>query len=695
MILNRFQIKKLLVLFFIIPVANTVLWAQNDIQIEEILIQDEREETTLQSVVISDDITQWAPHDIGGVFEHQAGFDVVKRGGFAMEPVLRSFKYEQLNFQYDGNMQVVNACPNRMDPITVHVMPEEIEKIEIIKGPYSVRFGQSMGGIINVITQRAEKNTTTSSFSGLLEGGYHFNGQGKYTRVAAGYSRPRFDVLLNGGLKDFENYESGNGTEIPSAFRTYDYSVKAGVNITNNERIQLTWRQAFTYDVLHAGLPMDADEDNSSVLSLDYAIRQLTPVFYGLNVKLYGSTVDHVMSNARRPNYAMVHAVSTVESGTLGGKLETVWRPATKHVIYTGFDFRYVGKDGFREREIFINPCTQMEMNPPKLFEDKVWQSSENLNAGAFAEWHHSAENGLLFIAGMRADWVNSAINAPAADFAAYYSESGVTPDSELNISATASLNWPLGNGWQLGWAVGRGSRAPNLAERYINHFTIGKDAHEYVGNPLLKSEINNQTDISFEKSGDSYRVFADVFYSYLTNYITAAVDSGLPRKYLPCQEPEFAKRFQNIDEAVLYGAEAGFEIAIINRWFLETNAAYTSSHNIDWDEPLPEVPPLAANVALKYKTAQLRSELRGHFVAAQNRVAASFNESESKAFNVFDFTISYAPVKWLEIRAGVVNIFDTNYYRHLSRAYKNMPETGLFYETGRSFNLAFKIHFN
>jgi iron complex outermembrane receptor protein len=39
-----------------------------------------------------------------------------------------------------------------MDPITSHVIPEEIGKIEVVKGPYTVRFGQTFGGVVNMVT---------------------------------------------------------------------------------------------------------------------------------------------------------------------------------------------------------------------------------------------------------------------------------------------------------------------------------------------------------------------------------------------------------------------------------------------------------------------------------------------------------------------------------------------------------------
>jgi len=45
-----------------------------------------------------------------------------------MEPILRGFKYDQLNVQFDGGVHSANACPNRMDPAIAQISPEEIEK---------------------------------------------------------------------------------------------------------------------------------------------------------------------------------------------------------------------------------------------------------------------------------------------------------------------------------------------------------------------------------------------------------------------------------------------------------------------------------------------------------------------------------------------------------------------------------------
>jgi len=101
-----------------------------------------------------------------------------------MEPILRGFKYDQLNVQFDGGVHSANACPNRMDPAIAQISPEEIEKIEVIKGPYDVRFGSSFGGIINIISKRPKRGSE-SMFSGSVDAGYQSNGGNFYSNVFA------------------------------------------------------------------------------------------------------------------------------------------------------------------------------------------------------------------------------------------------------------------------------------------------------------------------------------------------------------------------------------------------------------------------------------------------------------------------------------------------------------------------------
>ena len=121
------------------------------------------------------------PKNVADLFQNINGFTPIKRGNYAIEPSFRASQYEQLNIQYDGGTKAMYACPNRMDPITTHVAPEEIEKIEIIKGPYSVRYGPTFGGIVNFITQKP--NYEQMGFHGNISGGYETNGNSFVTAL--------------------------------------------------------------------------------------------------------------------------------------------------------------------------------------------------------------------------------------------------------------------------------------------------------------------------------------------------------------------------------------------------------------------------------------------------------------------------------------------------------------------------------
>ncbi|MBK8043444.1 MAG: TonB-dependent receptor plug domain-containing protein [Haliscomenobacter sp.] len=238
--------------------------------VSEILVAGQRSPGFAQSTLLNDDAKLSSqPRDVGDLLNDMPGFAMIKRGGYALDPVFRSFKYEQLNVVYDGGVELTHACPNRMDPATTHVNPEEIRKIELIRGPFSVRYGPSMGATINIVTETPFQESA-DGFGGSLEGGYEFNGNGKSTRLTLNHQKGNYRFFAAGGLKDYGSYSNGDGKEIPTSFRTYDYTLKGGLQAAPDHQIHLTWRQGFVRDVLHAGLMMDTDYDNTSMAIADY-----------------------------------------------------------------------------------------------------------------------------------------------------------------------------------------------------------------------------------------------------------------------------------------------------------------------------------------------------------------------------------------------------------------------------------------
>ncbi|MDF1548986.1 MAG: TonB-dependent receptor, partial [Bacteroidales bacterium] len=242
--------------------------------------------------------------------------------------------------------------------------------------------------------------------------------------------------------------------------------------------------------------------------------------------------------------------------------------------------------------------------------------------------------------------------------------------------------------------AIGKGVRAPNLTERYINHFNVGLDAYEYVGNPELKPEKNYQTDFSIHKTGDMLSFEVNVFASYLTNFIDGVIDTTLDKKFMPCQPPANAKRFENIDEAFQAGYEISAKYSFSKNLSIEGNLYYTYAQNLVTNEPLSEIPPLSSTIALNYKNKKFYSIISARFAAEQKRFAESAGETPSDAFNTLDLKIGYKPLKMIEFDFGINNIFNANYYEHLNRPFKNLPLQSQFYEPGRNFIFSIRLKF-
>ncbi|MDY0101392.1 MAG: TonB-dependent receptor [Lentimicrobium sp.] len=691
--MRTFKIVTKIILTAVLLAAATLSFAQSDtLVLEEILITAKNPLNLTKSNIEGRTIQVENPHDGGAMFINQAGFGVEKRGNYGMEPVLRGFKYSQLTVLIDGGVHSTNACPNRMDPAISQVAPEEIEKIEVIKGPFSVRYGTALGGIINIVNRKPDRSAD-KKVTGSVDAGFQSNGGNLYSDLFVQTVLSKFDFSLSAGYKDYGNYKSGSGQEIASSFSRFGYATKFGYQFSDNQRLQLTWRQSMAKDVLYAGLPMDADKDNSSMLSLDYAVNNLTPMAKSFKIKLYGSFVDHEMSNTLRPAYQAVHAVSPVTAKVMGGRTELGLQTSGNNLLYAGFDVKHIGKDGYRERLVYKNTCNGQVFEDPMLFIDKTWQDSNQDDLGLFLENKRELSTSLYWSLGLRGDFVSYGINDPVIGFEEQYNNK-IQPESRLDFSATTNLTWFLPKGFNLFFAVARSTRAPELTELFINHLSVGMDAYEYLGNPNLKSEVNYQADIRVEKKNEKLVLFADVFYAYINDYITASVDTTILRIYTPCQDPKFTKVFNNVEKALLTGFEAGFDWQIIPRLNYNLSVSYTYGQNLSWEEPLSEITPLTVQTALAYKTQKFHTELHARLVGEQDRVSESFYESKTPGFSVFDFYADYTLWGSLEIMASVRNIFDKNYVEHLSRAYKAMDIQSMYYEPGRSFNFGLKYKF-
>ena len=370
---------------------------------------------------------------------------------------------------------------------------------------------------------------------------------------------------------------------------------------------------------------------------------------------------------------------------TYGGKLEFNIAPGKKDLLFAGIDVRTLYRDGVRTRLVKKNLQTGVDLPEPKSFTDKIWQDSRMLTAGFFEEnkWYPNALTTIT--SGVRVDYVRASINDPAEDFASLYE---LEDSKEINISGNLSASYRLKRGFSMQLALGRGVRSATIDERYINHFAVGKDPYELVGNPDLKPEVNHQLEYALRYQNSHLDVQLSAFYSIFGNLITAAVDSLLPRKYSPWLEPKFAKRFVNVENAYQTGLEISGDYALTRAFKIHGQFAYTYAQNTSWDEPISRIPPMEGGLKLSFEKPKWWVSADARFVAKQTRVAESFGEVETPGFSLFNARFGLKPVKGLILGFTVENILDTEYVEFLNWSFNKLIGEGLVREPGRNISL-------
>ena len=395
----------------------------------------------------------------------------------------------------------------------------------------------------------------------------------------------------------------------------------------------------------------------------------------------------------------MTKALSIIDATTAGGKIELKMKPTDKWILYSGLDAFLIARDGGRDRLAKLNTVGNVLLEPI-LFQDKIWQDSYINDFGLFAESNYTFSVKTMLTAGARYDLVVSYSNDPETNFQELYPD--LKKRDEHNIYATASIKHRLSKNNTLEIAYGRGVRSVNMIERYINHFSVGQDSFEYVDNPFLDAEVNNQFEIGFKgekafaKGVDALRYSISGYYSLYENYIVAVVDPTLDRKFMPNAEPQEVKRFINIDNARKTGFEAEAAIDFAKYFNFKGAVSYVYTRNEDLDESLPLTPPLTTCLGFGFEKEKVWANLDYTITSTQDQISTSFSEQQTAGYETLDLRLGIMPIKNIQVGLAVINLFDENYNNHLNFSFVNQNgfERVPINDPGRNFSVFVKYDF-
>ncbi|MBK8503157.1 MAG: TonB-dependent receptor [Saprospiraceae bacterium] len=621
-------------------------------------------------------------HDAGALLRQITGLNSIQKGGaYGFDPVIRGFKYDQINIVLDGVQSAVAACPNRMDPATSQMAPNMIDRIEVLKGPHQLRYGNAFGATINFAGVQPEFSLQKSTY-GRISGGYESNGSVLRSEALLGFTGAIYDIGVFTSWSQGSDYQTGNGSTVPADFKRGSIGTNIGLKIASGQHVRLSAIRNLARNADFPALAMDLRDDDTWLLKAEHEANFYDRHLRSLKTAIFTSLVDHLMDNRLKPlEPRMMYAETNASTQALGGRTEAMWQYGMNK-FYTGIDVRSEHAEGIRVREFLLGP------NAGKTFYDNAWQKGGITKSALFSEYQWRKNNLQLVLAG-RLEMNHAQIDDAQQEFIEVNPETKI---NQLNPSLSLGGIKNLQSNIALGLWLGRAQRSGNLTERYINYLAVGQDPYELLGNPGLSPEVNHQVDLTFQTRSKTLSLNTDLFISYLTDFISSRILSDIKPK-LP--NSPGVRQFLNLDQALIHGFEVELSHELSPKIRQNIGIAYTRGQDLSRKEPLPEIAPLELHYRIlgTFAKNKLQPEIRLRQVIKQSRISSEYGETVTPSFFLTDVNASYALGKNKRIAAGIQNLFDVNYYEHLTRSVAGNRDLPI-YAPGRNFSITLNFDF-
>ncbi|MCG6938401.1 MAG: TonB-dependent receptor [Gammaproteobacteria bacterium] len=609
------------------------------------------------------------------------GISIVRRSGIANDIILRGQKKDNINILID-NAKVYGACPNRMDPPTSHILTNTIDSIEITEGPYDVENFGTLSGAVKITT--IKPSAGLSGEVSLNLGSFDYR-KGAAT-VSGGNEKVRF--LLSASKETSAQYKDGDGNtfydqianldppapadvQYKDEYRDIDAYEKSSIlgkvfiDLTDKQELRLSYTANRSDDVLYPSSTMDALYDDSNILNIEYAVKDLGKYSKSLDVQYYSSDVEHPMSTFYRNSSGLNSAnemISFLTTDTKGVKIKDSFDLSASAELTIGIDASLRNWDGAYEKKGMMATV----ITGRKSIDDV---DTENHALFAEIEKRYSA---ITIKAGMRYDDTSITPANSITPVGTYSQQS----NDYSGLSANVFTNFQADAGTRYFAGIGRASRVPDARELYF----YNKDAVE-IGTPTLDKTTNTEIDIGVEKTYNSFNIKTKLFHSWLKDYIY--YNSSVA-----------TNNFENID-ATIYGLEISGAYFASDEVYIDFGLAYQRGQKDNplvgqTDTDLAEIPPMKVNVALNYDYGY-RNTASIELVAADawKHFDSDNGEQAISGYGVVNVRLKHNVTRAFELTAGIDNILDktyavTNTYKDLALLADGSGDVMLINEPGR-----------
>ncbi|AWH26397.1 TonB-dependent copper receptor [Stenotrophomonas sp. YAU14D1_LEIMI4_1] len=581
------------------------------------------------------------------------GFSAIRNGGTNGDPVLRGMFGSRLNIlSNDGNL--IGACPSRMDNPLSYIAPESFDRLTIIKGPQSVRWGAGA----SAGTIRFERDTPRFDQPGLradasaLVGSRNRNDQVLDLTVG----NPSGYVRASGNRSEADDYKDGHGAVVPSKWRKWNGDVALGWTPDADTLLEVS---AGAGDAIarYAGRGMDGAAFERTTFGARFEKRNLPGAWDTLQANVYYNEADHVMDNytLRTPNpdsSMPMPMASNVDRRTQGGRISSEWRWQDVQLV-AGVD----AEDGRHRGRVGMGRNT---------YQNAAWsRDADFARQGVFTELTLGADTAQRWISGLRID------RARVRDTRAQIS--GMMMDMPNPTAGQQRRQWlgsgflryeqDLAQGLTAYAGLGHSERMPDYWELFSPDAGPDGSVNAFAG---IQPERTTQLDVGLQYNGPRVQAWVSAYAGQIQDYILFTYRSG--------GMMGSSSQADNID-ARIAGAEAGLKLQLDQQWSLGSTLAYAWGENRDAHRPLPQMPPLEARLSADWQGQRWSAGALLRAVTAQHRVAAGQGNvvaqdlGPSAGFATLALNAAYRFSAQLQLSAGVDNLFDRAYSEHLNLA--------------------------
>ena len=558
------------------------------------------------------------------------GFSAVRSGGTNGDPVFRGQFGSRLPLLTNG-MQMLGACPGRMDTPSSYIAPETFDVLTLIKGPQTVLWGPgASAGVVRFERERPDFAAGPVNFTASLLGASAGRND-QNADLAAG--NDQFYARISANHSHGQDYKDGDGTSIPSGWNKWNADAALGWTPDADTLVELSagagdgWARS-------AARGMDGTQFRRDSLGLRLQKQNITPWLSKVEAQIYRNEADHLMDNFQRrplPPGKMAMA-SNVKRVVTGGRIAATLQPTPALTADIGLDLQrntHEGRSG-------------MGMS----YLNKPWvRDAKFANLGLFSELRWQAAPSTLWVGGLRLD------RAQAWD----YRNPASTHKRDESALPSGFVRWEQTLASGATTYVGRGH-----VQRFPDYWELisGKAGNVFA---TLEPEKTTQLDVGANWKGQNWQFWTSAYV-------------GMVRDFILFDYASNPSKARNID-ARTAGFELGGSYKLAPAWTAQATVAYTWGSNRSDGTALPQMPPLEARLGLDYAQGPWTAGALWRLVAAQHRYTQDQGNvvgrdmGASSGFGVLSLHASYRVQRQLKITVGVDNLLDKTYAEHLNLA--------------------------